>query len=1435
MKKSLLLFALLLLISGAMFGQEADPTLTVTPTSLSNFTYPQGAGPSNPQNASVSGTNLAADVVVNAPDHYEVCTSQNGNFSQSITLTPHDGTLENAAIYVRLKAGLDVGDYNEELTVTCDNLTRTIALSGNVTSMPTVATPVFSPAGGSYPSPQNVTITCATSGATIRYTLDGTEPTESSTIYTTSLTINETTTIKAKAWKNGYQPSSIAETTYTINIPDPTLTVTPTSLSNFTYPQGAGPSNPQNASVSGTNLAADVVVNAPDHYEVCTSQNGNFSQSITLTPHDGTLENAAIYVRLKAGLDVGDYNEELTVTCDNLTRTIALSGNVTSMPTVATPVFSPAGGSYPSPQNVTITCATSGATIRYTLDGTEPTESSTIYTTSLTINETTTIKAKAWKNGYQPSSIAEATYTIIYTITVSANPSNGGTVTGGGTYEAGQPCTVSATANTGYTFTNWTENGSVVSTSANYTFNVTSNRNLVANFQQQTQQYTISVSANPTNGGTVSGGGTYAAGQSCTVSATANTGYVFINWRENGTVVSTSANYTFTVTGNRTLVAHFIRTYTINVSANPSNGGPVTGGGTYQQGQSCTVSATANNGYVFTNWTENGNVVSTSANYTFTVNGNRTLVAHFNRLYTITVSANPTDGGTVSGGGSYQQGQSCTVVATAADGYTFSNWTENGNVVNTNANYTFVVNGNRTLVANFTLLPPDTYNINVSANPSDGGTVTGGGTYSEGESCTVSATANTGYAFVNWTEGGNVVSEDASYTFTVTGNRTLVANFQANSYTITVKPDPQEGGTVSGGGTYQQGQSCTVNAEANSGYTFINWTEDGNHVSDDPSYTFTVTGDRILVAHFEEQQQQYTITTNVTPTNSGTVTGGGTYYSGDTCILNAIPAQGYQFEQWKTNGQHVSNEPTYSFVVTGNATYTAYFRQTSGTYYTITLLANPVEGGTVTGGGTYLEGSTCRAHATANPGYTFTNWTENGNIVSTSANLNFTVNGNRTLEANFVQEQPEQYMITVNEPTEGGTVTVDQNEATPGTIITITVNSDDGYELETLSVYKTNDPSQQVTVTNNQFSMPAYDVTVMAKFKPIGIHIDTPDPICAGESLDLTEPSIPWPLHGEWQLSETYDFEQPIPYSTGQTLEANYDGWYLRYHAYNQFIGNTYSNKVQITVRSLDGFVLQGNTSANLNQEVEYQVYIDGVDDYADYSFNWSVSDAQAVTTITANSLKVIWKTIGQHQVSVTVTDNIAGCTDTFSINITVTGCIENIQAILPKYHKEDYEYILILVYPNVDNEGNPSNEEYDYQWQYSPDGVQDYLDLDEGTSKNQYYYIGGPLKDGYYKVRINRKGEDECFGETEAYPVFNNRQLRIYPNPSRRGSEIMVMNDCNGPALLTIYSTDGRVLHTQTVTDSQATIGINLPQGVYVAYLTNRDGYTKVGKLIIH
>ena len=81
----------------------------------------------------------------------------------------------------------------------------------------------------------------------------------------------------------------------------------------------------------------------------------------------------------------------------------------------------------------------------------------------------------------------------------------------------------------------------------------------------------------------------------------------------------------------------------------------------------------------------------------------------------------------------------------------------------------------------FTTLPIPNYIVTVSANPAEGGTIVGGGTYEQGQSCTVTATANTGYTFVNWTENDEVVSTDATYTFTVTGDRTLVANFTQNS------------------------------------------------------------------------------------------------------------------------------------------------------------------------------------------------------------------------------------------------------------------------------------------------------------------------------------------------------------------------------------------------------------------------------------------------------------------------------------------------------------------------------------------------------------------------------------------------------------------------------------------------------------------------------
>ena len=362
---------------------------------------------------------------------------------------------------------------------------------------------------------------------------------------------------------------------------------------------------------------------------------------------------------------------------------------------------------------------------------------------------------------------------------------------------------------------------------------------------------------------------------SFTVNATNGNGALATLTRNNeimgsATIVNGTANITFAApgaTGTATLTVFgynkitYIATiqitqggtqqYTVNVSANPTIGGTVTGGGTYNQGQNCTVTATANNGYSFVNWTEGGNIVSTQASYTFVVNGNRNLVANFEadaQTYNIRVSANPLLAGTTTGGGTYQEGESCTVTATPnSSNYTFVNWTENGNVVSTNASYTFTVTSNRVLVANFQV---QTFTISLSVNPANAGTVSGDGTYAYGASCTVTATPHQRYIFVNWTENGVEVSTEQSYTFTVTANRTLVANFGMPAVEILATVDPVEAGNVSGAGTYNYGEEVTLTVVRNEDYAFQNWTENGEVVSEDMVYTFIATESRNLVAHF---------------------------------------------------------------------------------------------------------------------------------------------------------------------------------------------------------------------------------------------------------------------------------------------------------------------------------------------------------------------------------------------------------------------------------------------------------------------------------------------------------------------------------------------------------------------------------------------------------
>lgn len=143
--------------------------------------------------------------------------------------------------------------------------------------------------------------------------------------------------------------------------------------------------------------------------------------------------------------------------------------------------------------------------------------------------------------------------------------------------------------------------------------------------------------------------------------------------------------------------------------------------------------------------------------------------------YYIQTSSNPSNGGITTGGGYYNTNQYCTVSATPNNGFYFVGWTENGITVSVSSSYTFLVNANRNLVANFS--PTNQYYITTLVNPLNSGYTTGSGAYNLNQAAVVTAIPFTGWKFDNWTENSNVVSTDSIYSFIVVNNRTLVANF----------------------------------------------------------------------------------------------------------------------------------------------------------------------------------------------------------------------------------------------------------------------------------------------------------------------------------------------------------------------------------------------------------------------------------------------------------------------------------------------------------------------------------------------------------------------------------------------------------------------------------------------------------------------------------
>ena len=218
--------------------------------------------------------------------------------------------------------------------------------------------------------------------------------------------------------------------------------------------------------------------------------------------------------------------------------------------------------------------------------------------------------------------VVAASVTPTYTLTVQSADPTMGTANGSGTYNSGTSVTISAIANNGYHFTQWQDGN----TNATRTVTVTANATYTAYFAANAPDtYTITVLSNNDAWGTVSGGGTYTAGSTATISAVANSGYRFVQWQDG----NTNATRTITVTGDATYIATFesnqTQQYTITVLANNDEWGNVTGGGTYTAGSTVTIRAIAYSGYQFDQWND-GNA---NATRTITVTGDATYIATF--------------------------------------------------------------------------------------------------------------------------------------------------------------------------------------------------------------------------------------------------------------------------------------------------------------------------------------------------------------------------------------------------------------------------------------------------------------------------------------------------------------------------------------------------------------------------------------------------------------------------------------------------------------------------------------------------------------------------------------------------------------------------------------------------------------------------------------
>ncbi len=554
----------------------------------------------------------------------------------------------------------------------------------------------------------------------------------------------------------------------------------------------------------------------------------------------------------------------------------------------------------------------------------------------------------------------------------------------------------------------------------------------------------IVIEPNDPTMGTTSGTGTYGYNAPVTMTATAYSGYHFLKWNDGNTQ---NPRYMAAVR-DTTFTAIFVSNVsTITVSnANP-DWGNVSGSGVYYYQNLVSITATPVYGYHFAQWND-GNTLNPR---TITVNQDSSFTAYFAvNTYSIVGTSNSTAMGSVTGSGSYTYQHEMSLTATPAYGYHFVQWNDQ----NTDNPRTITVTRDSAFTAQFAA---NSYTITAEPNDPTMGSAYGSGTFNFNTTATLTAVAEYGYHFTQWSDGVT----DNPRTITVQNSATYTAQFEINSYILTVQSSNPAIGTTSGGGSYNYLTPVNITAIPNDGYHFTQWS-DGN--TDNPRLV-SVTQNATYTAQFAINSYAVSVTCN--NSSMGSVSGSGTYNHNNTATLTATAYYGYHFVQW----QDGNTENPRTVVVTDSTQYTAQFDFNS---YLITANSSNVTLGSAIGGGSYNYLSQVALTAVPVPHYHFTMW--NDSIEDNPRTI--TVTRDSVFTAHFAIDRHTIGVHTADATlgTVSGSDTVDYNTA-----VWISATANYGYHFTQWNDGSTSNPRrvvvQQDTVFTASFAPNQYSAT----------------------------------------------------------------------------------------------------------------------------------------------------------------------------------------------------------------------------------------------------------------------------------------------------------------------------------------------------------------------